>query len=418
MTVAVGDKLGQVLNDRLEALAAMTDQPGQLTRLYLSPAYRRGCDQVVQWMEQAGMTAWIDAVGNVVGRYEGLSADLPTLLLGSHIDTVRDAGKYDGSLGVLAAIACVQALSDAGTRLPFAIEIYVFGNEEGVRFPTILTGSRAVAGTLDPVTLDAKDADGKSLRDALLAIGCDADAWPEVARRRDDLLGFLELHIEQGPVLEAENLPLGIVTAINGASRYRVRVMGEAGHAGTVPMALRHDALAAAAEMVLAVERIGQSDVKLVATVGQFDITPGASNVIPGEVRFTIDLRAPDDELRDGAAARLRDDIRTIAGQRGIDLDIEQFYQAAAATCSPDLIDKLKAAVEQAGIQPRKLPSGAGHDGQAVADLCPIAMLFLRCKGGISHNPAESIDIDDAVIAVRVMLDFLINLDPGVLTKA
>ncbi len=413
MTTPVGDEIGQVLNDRLEALAAMTDQPGQLTRLYLSPAYRQGCDQVVQWMEQAGMSARIDAVGNVVGRYEGLGPDLPTLLLGSHIDTVRDAGKYDGSLGVLAAIACVQALSDAGTRLPFAIEVYVFGNEEGVRFPTILTGSRAVAGTLDPETLESEDEDGVSLRKALLAIGCDPEAWPDVARRRDDLLGFLELHIEQGPVLEAENLPLGIVTAINGACRYRVRVAGEAGHAGTVPMALRRDALAAAAEMVLAVERIGRSDTKLVATVGQFDITPGASNVIPGEVRFTIDLRAPSDELRDRAAAKLEGDLRALAEKRGVDLGIEQFYKAAAATCSPDLIRELEGAVERVGIRPLKLPSGAGHDGQAVAALCPIAMLFLRCKEGISHNPAESIDIGDAVIAIRVMLDFLTNLTPG-----
>ena len=359
------------------------------------------------------MTAWIDAVGNVVGRYEGARPDLPTLLLGSHIDTVRDAGKYDGTLGVLAAIACVQALHDSGTRLPFAIEVYVFGNEEGVRFPTILTGSRAVAGTLDPATLEAKDADGVSVREALIAIGCDPDAWPEASRGRENLLGFLELHIEQGPVLEAENLPVGVVTAINGACRYRVQVTGEAGHAGTVPMALRRDALAAAAEMVLAVERIGRRDAKLVATVGQFDIAPGGSNVIPGEVRFTIDLRASVDELRDRAAAELQDDLRAIAEQRNVDLGVERFYQAPAVTCSSELIEALEASVERVGIRPLTLPSGAGHDGQAVVALCPIAMLFLRCEGGVSHNPAEAIDIEDAVIAVRVMLDFLTNLDPS-----
>ena len=412
MTFSLPSSLDQLLNDRFESLAAVTDKPGQLTRLYLSPAFRQACDQVAAWMEQAGMTAGIDAVGNVIGRYEGAHPDRPALILGSHIDTVRDAGKYDGTLGVLAAIACVQALHDAGKRLPFAIEVHVFGNEEGVRFPTILTGSRAVAGTLDPATLDAKDADGISVRDAALSIGCDPDAWPDVARAPEQLLGFLELHIEQGPVLEAEDLPLGIVTAINGACRYRVQVKGEAGHAGTVPMTLRRDALTAAAEMALAVERIGKSDPKLVATVGQFEVTPGASNVIPGGVRFTIDLRAPEDELRDHAVAELLDDLRAIAEQRNVDLNIEQFYEAAAATCSPELIRELEAAVERSGIRALKLSSGAGHDGQAVAALCPIVMLFLRCKDGISHNPAEAIDMEDAVIAVRVMLDFLVNLDP------
>ena len=412
MTGPVQEQLGQLLEERFATLAAMTDKPGQHTRLYLSAAFRQACDQVVVWMEQAGMTARIDAVGNVIGRYEGDASDRPTFLLGSHIDTVRDAGDYDGTLGVLAAIASVQALHDQKKRLPFAIEIYAFANEEGVRFPTILTGSRAVAGTLDPATLDAKDADGISIKEALRAIGCGPDAWPDVKRERGNLLGFLELHIEQGPVLEAENLPLGIVTAINGACRYRVKVTGEAGHAGTVPMALRHDALGAAAEMVLAVEHIGKSDERLVATVGQLEVAPGASNVIPGEARFTIDLRAPSDDVRDRAAAELEDDLKAIAEQRNVDLDLELFYKAAAATCSSALINELEAAVERTGIRPLKLPSGAGHDGQAVVALCPIAMLFLRCEGGISHNPAEAIDIADAVIAVRVMLDFLMNLDP------
>lgn len=412
MTVSITDLLGQLLDDRFEALAAMTDKPGQLTRLYLSPAFRQACDQVAAWMEHAGMTAKVDAVGNVIGRYEGATPDLPTLLLGSHIDTVRDGGKYDGTLGVLAAIACVQALNDVGKRLPFAIEVYVFGNEEGVRFPANLTGSRAVAGAFDPSTLDARDDDGVSMREALLDMGCDPETWPATARRQDDLLGFLELHIEQGPVLEAENLPLGIVTSINGGRRYRVQVTGEAGHAGTVPMALRRDALTAAAEMVHAVERIGRSDEALVATVGQLDVSPGASNVIPGQVLFTIDLRAPADDQRDRAAAELLDDLQAIAERRGVDLDIDPFYAAAATACSSGLIEELEAAVERTDIRPVKLSSGAGHDGQAIAAICPIAMLFLRCKDGVSHNPAEAIAIDDAVIAVRVMLDFLVHLDP------
>lgn len=417
MSASIPDTLGRKLEDRLETLAEITDKPGELTRLYSTPAFRRACDQVVRWMEDAGMTAWIDAVGNVVGRYEGASSDLPTLLLGSHIDTVRNAGKYDGMLGVLAAIACVQALHDSDEHLPYAIEVWVFANEEGVRFPTILTGSRAAAGTLDRATLEAKDADGISVREALVAIGCDPENLSTIAKQGENLLGFLELHIEQGPVLEAEDLPLGIVTAINGGCRYRIQVTGEAGHAGTVPMNLRRDALTAAAEMALAVECKGKSDEKLVATVGQFEVTSGASNVIPGEVRFTIDLRAPVDQLRDRAATELLDELVAIAERRNVDVGIERFYEAGAAACSPTLITALEAAVERAGIQPRKLPSGAGHDGQAIAALCPIAMLFLRCKDGISHNPAEAIDIDDAVIAVRVMLDFLLNLEPQSLVR-
>ncbi len=404
---------GKVLNDRLEALASLTDTPGQLTRLYLSPAFREAADQVALWMKQAGMTARIDAVGNVVGRYEGEGAEASAILLGSHIDTVRNAGKYDGTLGVLASIACVQALHDAGKRLPFAIEVYAFANEEGVRFPTILTGSRAVAGRFDPTTLDTKDATGVRLRDALTAMGCDPEAWTESAKRQDDVLGFLELHIEQGPVLEAEDLPLGIVTAINGAYRYRVQVTGEAGHAGTVPMMLRRDAFAASAEMALAVETIGRSDPELVATVGQSSLAAGGSNVIPGEVQFTIDLRAPNDELRNRADAALQDRLHAIADQRNIKISIERFYEAPAAACSSNLMSELENAVERNGVRPFKLPSGAGHDGLAMATLCPIAMLFVRCKGGISHNPAEAIDIDDAVVATRVMLDFIVNYKPA-----
>ncbi|NNG04737.1 MAG: allantoate amidohydrolase [Inquilinus sp.] len=413
MTASTGHPLGQALMDRLDALASFTDEPGRLTRLYLSPAHKAAAAQVMDWMAVAGMAATIDAAGNVVGRYEGSGEARQTLLLGSHIDTVRNAGKYDGNLGVLAAIACVQALGDAGTRLPYAIEVFAFGNEEGVRFPTTLTGSRAVSGTLDLSTLEVRDADGASVREALVAFGCDPAAVPAAARRPDDLLGYVELHIEQGPVLEAEGLPIGIVTAINGACRYRVDVIGEAGHAGTVPMNLRRDALAAAAEMVLAVERVGRSEDGLVATVGSFEIAPGGSNVIPGGAQFTIDLRAPNDALRDHAATVLQGELAAIAERRRVELTVERFYEAAAATCSDDLVEPLEAAVRRSGIRPLRLPSGAGHDGLAVLSLCPIAMLFLRCKGGVSHNPAEAIAVEDADIALRVMLDFLRELAPA-----
>src|SRR4051794_3940201 len=230
---------GEALLARLDDLARFTDEPGALTRLYLSPAHKAATRQVVAWMEEAGMTAGIDAVGNVAGRYEGERPGLPAVLLGSHIDTVRDAGRYDGNLGVLAAIQAVTELHAKGERLPFAVEVLAFGDEEGVRFPTALAGSRAVAGTFDPATLDARDADSVTVREALLAFGCDPAAIPGIARRRERVRAYVEVHSERGRVLGAGGLPGGVVTAINGASRFKVEVAGEAGHAGTVPMGLR-----------------------------------------------------------------------------------------------------------------------------------------------------------------------------------
>ncbi len=404
--------LGAAVMARLEALAGHTDEPDKLTRLYLSPAHKTAAAQVMIWMEQAGMTTRIDAVANVVGRYEGTRPGLPALLLGSHIDTVRDAGKYDGNLGVLAAIACVETLHTEGVRLPFAIEVLAFGDEEGVRFPTTLIGSRAVAGTLDPQALEARDADGVSVGEALAAFGCNPAELPAAAPGRAGILGYIELHIEQGPVLEAEDLPVGIVTAINGASRAEVQVCGEAGHAGTVPMPLRHDALAGAAEMVLAIERIGGATPDLVATVGRLDALPGAVNVIPGEVRFTIDLRAPDDTVRRRAVAAIQGELDAVAGRRGLRLEVRPTHDAGAATCDPRLIEQLEAAVVRCGIRPLRLPSGAGHDAMALAASYPIGMLFVRCEGGISHNPAEAVTAGDVDAAVRVLLELLRTFEP------
>jgi allantoate deiminase len=363
------------------------------------------------------MAAEIDAVGNVVGRYEGFRPGLPALLMGSHIDTVRNAGKYDGNLGVVAAIEAVVALDAVGERLPFAVEVLAFGDEEGVRFPVTLTGSRAIAGTVEAKALAATDADGVSLEAALKAFGCDPAAIATAARTPEQVLAFVELHIEQGPVLEAEGLPVGVVTAIAGASRFTVEVAGFAGHAGTVPMALRKDALAAAAEMILAVEAEARATAELVATVGRIEALPGAINVIPSKVRFTIDIRSPDDAVRAAAIGRLERAFDDIAVGRGVGVEMRRSYDEAAARCAPWLVEQLAAAVERSGIRPRLLPSGAGHDGLAMAALCPIGMLFVRCKGGISHNPAESITAADAGAAVRVLLDFLRHLDPAQLPR-
>jgi allantoate deiminase len=393
---------------QLDVLMQYTDEPGHLTRLFLSPAHAAATRRVQDWMREAGMQAEMDAIGNVVGRLPADNdPDAPVVLLGSHIDTVRDAGRYDGNLGVVAAIAAVAELHAHGDALPFAIEVLAFGDEEGVRFPVTLTGSRAVAGTFDPSALDASDDDGISLRDALRVFGGDPDAVAGVARERRRVLAYLELHIEQGPVLEVERLPVGIVTAISGATRMLVSVSGEAGHAGTVPMQLRRDALAAAAEMIVAIRNVGRSTPDLVTTVGRIVARPGAANVIPSEVEFTIDVRSPYDPVRVTALAEIRRWMTAIAETHHVTLTTGRSHEAAAVACAKWIQDLFEAAIVAEGIRPLHLPSCAGHDAMAVAALCPVGMLFVRCRGGISHNPGESIKGADAETAVRVLLRVL-----------
>jgi allantoate deiminase len=397
--------MAEELLRRLAELATLSDTPGGLTRLFLSPAHKQAVAMVAGWMREAGLETHVDAIGNLVGRKGGRRR----LLLGSHIDTVRDAGWYDGNFGVLAAVAAVQAAGE----LPFGVEIIAFGDEEGVRFPQTLSGSRAVTGAFDPAALAGRDADGVSMGEALAAFGGDPGGIAAVARRAADVLGYVELHIEQGPVLEAENLPVGVVTAINGASRFAVVVAGDAGHAGTVPMAMRRDALSAASEMVLAVEAVGRSVPDLVATVGALSVHPGAPNSVPGVVKFSIDVRAPLDAARHEAVLSISNACDRIAGSRNVDLSMTQTHDAPAVACSGRLRELLAAAVAARGIVPRFLPSGAGHDAMAVAALCPVAMLFVRCKGGISHTPEESITAEDAQVAVDVLVEFLRKFKPN-----
>jgi allantoate deiminase len=395
---------------RLDQLARHSAEPVALTRLYLTPEHRAAADLIADWMREAGLAVRFDAVGNVIGRREGRTPDLPAVLLGSHIDTVRNAGKYDGALGVVAAIEAVDALALRNVELPYAIEIIAFGDEEGVRFPATLTGSRAIAGTLAHDALDATDADGIAVRDALTVFAAAPFTdLASLAYRPDQVLGYCELHIEQGPVLEAEDLPLGIVTAIAGASRHSVAITGIAGHAGTVPMALRHDPVCAMAEIILAAETIAHATPDLVITTGIVEASPGAVNVIAGSARLTLDIRSGADATRHQATVTLRAQIGAIAVRRGVSAIITDTYEAKAAPCAPRLIAALSASVERCGIRAHALPSGAGHDGLAMIDLCPIAMLFVRCKGGISHNPAESITMADAAIAVAALTDFLIQ---------
>jgi allantoate deiminase len=392
---------------RCDALARHSELPGGLTRVFLSPEARAATDNVLGWMREAGMQAKLDAIGNAAGRYEGERSGLPCLMLGSHLDTVRDAGKYDGMLGVVAAIECVHALHSRKKRLPFAIEVIGFGDEEGVRFETTLLGSRAVAGTLDHAVLKMKDAKGIAMSDAMREFGLDAKRIPEVARKKGDVLAYAEVHIEQGPVLEAEGLPVGVVTAINGFSRLRVTLHGAAGHAGTVPMGLRRDALAGAAECVLAVERIAKEHAELVGTVGRIEAKPGAINVIPGEMSFSVDVRAPQDPLRNDAVAAIRSQIEQISKARKIQCEIETLQEFGVTACAPWLMEQMGAAVASQGYRVRNLPSGAGHDGMALRAITDICMLFVRCKGGISHSPLESISAQDAAAGATVFLEFI-----------
>jgi allantoate deiminase len=397
--------------ERCESLAQHSELSGGLTRVFLSPQARAASDKVLGWMREAGMQAKLDAIGNAAGRYEGERPGLPCLMLGSHLDTVRDAGKYDGMLGVIAAIECVGLLNSQKKRLPFAIEVIGFGDEEGVRFGTTLLGSRAVAGTLQEEVLVVKDANGIAMADALREFGLDPKGIPKIARKKADVLAYAELHIEQGPVLEAEGLAVGVVTAINGFSRLRVTLRGAAGHAGTVPMNLRRDALAGAAACALAVERVARGHPELVGTVGRFEAKPGAINVIPGEVMFTVDVRAPNDPLREQAVAAVRREIAQICEARHLERQIENLQDFGVTACAPRLIAQMERAVASQGFRVRRLPSGAGHDGMALGAITDICMLFVRCKGGISHNPLESITKADADAGVRVLMNFIQGFD-------
>ena len=313
-----GAKLGDLIVRRIDELAKISETPEHLARIFLTEQHRAAADLLLSWMREAGMSAHLDAIGNVCGRYEGERPGLPCLMLGSHYDTVRDAGKWDGPLGVITAIACVADLHRRGKRLPFAVEVTGFADEEGVRFASTLLGSRAVAGTFDESVLNARDRAGVSMAEALKKFGLDPKHVGAAARTRRELLGYVELHIEQGPVLEQKNLAVGVVTAIAGATRLAAKLTGMAGHAGTVPMALRRDALAGAAECIVAIEEFCKTDqAGLVGTVGYIDAAPGATNVIPGRVSFTLDIRAPADAHRKNAVADIVRRIEAIAKRRG-----------------------------------------------------------------------------------------------------
>jgi allantoate deiminase len=382
---------------RCDALGAISDEPGRLTRTFHSPAMQRANALVGSWMREAGLDVREDAAFNLLGRLGRGSGSgrwsgrrsAPTLLLGSHLDTVRDAGKYDGPLGVLVALAAVTHVRASGRALPFDIEVAGFSDEEGVRYQTAYLGSGAMAGTL--TRRDLARIDEKGIERA--------------RRRRGAFLGYVETHIEQGPVLERHNLPVGVVSAIAGQSRIRIEFHGRAGHAGTTPMDQRKDALCGAAELVLAAERSG-----VIATVGQMQVEPGASNVIPGRAVLTLDVRSPLDRRRAAAVRRLNATARAIAKRRGLRLDWTPVQQMNAVPCDPGLTRLLSASVKRQGLPVLTLPSGAGHDAVALSSLCPVAMLFVRCRGGVSHHPSESVRAADVAVAIGVIVDLIESL--------
>jgi allantoate deiminase len=400
----------QKIMQRIETLAKISEEPGIITRTFASPAMRRANVLVEKWMRQAGMNTRVDAMGNLAGRHPGDNPNAKTLLLGSHLDTVRNAGKFDGPLGVILAIACVEHLRRRRIRLPFAIEILAFSDEEGVRYQTAYLGSKAMAGGLAASDLKREDAKGITMAEAIKSLGSDPRKLKSARLNPKELLGYVEAHIEQGPVLEEQDLAVGIVTGFAGQSRARAVFSGQAGHAGTVPMKSRQDALCAAAEFVLAVEKLARKTNGLVATVGQISARPGASNVIPGEAHLTLDVRHAKDAIRRRANNQLRQAALEIASRRGLRLALENVHDTPAMDCSKKLSARLAISVGRHQKRILRLPSGAGHDAAVMAKITPAAMLFIRCKGGVSHHPDESATAEDVQAALEVLNDFILRL--------
>ena len=404
-------RIGERVQGMIETLATISADDGKLTRLYLTPEHKRAAMLVGEWMRRAGLTVRMDAVGTMHGLQAAGAGK--RLLVGSHIDTVVDAGRFDGNLGVVAAIVAVEELKTRGITLPFELEVLAFGDEEGVRYPKTLISSSTIAGIVEPAVFDLVDRDGMTMRSALAEFGGDPSHLASEAYQRADVLGYLEVHIEQGPVLDQAGEALAVVSAIASQGRYRIHVRGEAGHAGTVPMAIRHDALAGAAEVITMIEEIGNGGAKasLVATVGEIRVTPGAGNVIPGTAEFSLDVRASDDETRIAAVAEIRRRTRQIGLRRGLVIGVETMQEKPVSVAAPRLKRAIATAIAAVvGRPPRELMSGAGHDGQAMIRLTDIGMIFVRCRAGISHNPVEFVSVEDMGLAVEALVRTIVEI--------
>ncbi|KXF82063.1 allantoate amidohydrolase [Enterovibrio coralii] len=403
--------LGQTAQNYLKQLAECSETETGVTRFPFTPEHRRANALLTAWMEEAGLHVHMDDAGTLIGRYEA-GENTRTLLMGSHQDSVKQGGAYDGIMGIVLPILALQALNRQGKILPYSVEVLAFGDEEGVRFPTALVGPRALAGTLDESVIDRKDKHGQSLRAALSDFGLEPEKIGQLKRNSEDIIGFVETHIEQGPVLEHEGLPLGVVSAICGIERHQLTFTGQAAHAGTVPIHLRKDALTAAAAVTLEAEKLAIKLPDLLATVGQLDVTPNVPNAVPGSVSMTLELRSPVDEVREKAGDMLQAYAKETAQLRGLACEINRTYGQSATVCDGNLQLAIASAIGGLEVPVFTLPSGATHDASAMADLTPVAMLFVRCKKGISHNPAEFASDEDMGLAIEALMRLLSDLQP------
>ncbi len=401
----------QRIMERADHLATFTSMQDGLKRTYLSPEHKQAHHQLGEWMLQAGLETWQDSVGNQWGRKVSSNPTMPTLIIGSHSDTVADAGKYDGNLGILVGISSLEQLKDV--EFPFHVDVVAFADEEGTRFNSTLIGSSAVAGVFDQNWLALKDNDGVTMSQAMVEFGLSPEEVGKDSRSSDDVMAYLEVHIEQGPVLEAQNQPVGVVTGIAGAKRFQFQVKGLAGHAGTVPMGMRMDALCAVAEMISTIENYAteqsKTENKVVATVGKCEVSPGSVNVIPGEVNFTVDIRSLNQEQLERSCDDLLTALNAIAKRREVSFSNRLLYQASAVPCNDALQSQWGAIVSRVTeSEPVLLPSGAGHDALAMIHLTEVAMLFVRCDKGISHNPLESVQEDDVAVALQCLTQMIL----------
>ena len=396
---------------RLSGLAEIgKHEEGGVARLSFTKEERAAKDLVASYMQEAGLSVREDAAGNLFGRREGRDPNAPAVLIGSHVDSVLNGGDFDGPLGVLGGIEVLQSMDEEGIETRRPVEVVSFTDEEGARFSLGMIGSRALTGTLSPEDLRHEDKNGVSIEQAMRDAGLDPGKIGDAVRSPDSLAAYLELHIEQGKVLEGENLPAGVVTGIAGPVWLRLSFTGEAGHAGTTPMGARRDALAAAAEVVGIVEEEASATGSTVGTVGQIEARPGGINIIPGGVEISLDLRDIDEAVRDGVEGRIRERAGKVCGRRGIDLSFGELQRLPPAPCSEDIRASIAAACEGEGIRPHPLPSGAGHDGMHVSELCPMGMIFVRSRDGISHNPKEWSSREDCEAGCRILYLTVLDL--------
>ncbi len=400
----------------LDTLANYSEPGPGVTRLPYTTEHRDAIAQLTSWMKEAGLAVSLDAAGTLVGRYQG-DAGTGTVYLGSHQDSVRQGGAFDGIMGVVLPLLAMEKLSQAGASLAFNVEVLAFADEEGVRFPTALVGSRALANHFDSAVLALKDTQGVSLAEAITNFGLDPSMIGELYRSRQDAIAYIETHIEQGPVLQQRDEAVGVVTAICGIERHSVRILGETGHAGTLPMNSRRDALVSAASLVTEVNRLALETEGVLATVGELHVRPNSVNAVPSEVNLVIEIRSAEDHKRRRVGELLAGFARTLCGENGLSLTMERSYAQAAQPCDKGLQIKLSNAATQVTGSSFSLASGATHDASAMADLCPIAMLFVRCKDGLSHHPEEFTSPADMAVAIDVLETFLMDLNNELLLE-